>query len=526
LKSTYTPLIESCVYNVDLDGGSKAAEITNKLLFMIAKDTMPYQTVEKEGFKTFVKAIAPLYKLPCRKTTTTLMEEKYEVLSSLIKAQLSTTEHLSLTTDVWTDPLNVKSFLGITAHFLLNKQHKSVTIGVTELDERHTSEYLEKWLVSIAQDWKINKNSIVVVVSDSGANIKKAVKDAFGAEKHLSCFAHTLNLVPSKIIESDADISSLCKKVKTIVTYFKKSVAAADKLRNMSDLKLIQSVDTRWNSTHDMLNRFIQLSDTIGSILLQCPTAPPMLTASELQTIKEFGELLKPFESATKIVCGESYLTGSKVIPIVNTLRTALRSAKLDTRTGERMKQLLLEQFCQRFDCVEQVSMLAIASILDPRFKRLHFCDKVACSHSVNKITRLVNNTISDNLASEIQNESIEVQRNDFWSYHEDLVNLSRTREIVHHNQNEMPEDLRYYLNQPPIKMEDCPIKFWSLASHSPLSKLATKYLAIIATSVPSERLFSKAGRILNEARNRLSGEHLQQLLFLGSLSIEDWHLT
>ncbi|KMQ84619.1 zinc finger bed domain-containing protein 1-like protein [Lasius niger] len=32
------------------DGGSKASKITNKLIFMIAKDNMPLSTVEKEGF--------------------------------------------------------------------------------------------------------------------------------------------------------------------------------------------------------------------------------------------------------------------------------------------------------------------------------------------------------------------------------------------------------------------------------------------------------------------------------------------
>lgn len=492
---------------------------------MIAKDNLPFQTVEKEGFQLFVKALAPLYKLPSRKTTTRLMEEKYEVLSDVIKNQLSTTENLSLTTDVWTDALNAKSFLGVTAHFIFNGQHKSVTIGVTELDDRHTAEYLKEWLLKILHDWKINIDSILVVVSDSGANIKKAIRDAFGTDRHLSCFAHTLNLVPSKIIESDKDVSSLCQKVKTIVTYFKKSVAAADKLRAVADLKLIQSVDTRWNSTHDMLARFIRLSESVGSILLQCPKAPPMLTASELQTIKEFVELLKPFESATNIVSGETYLTGSKVIPIVNTLRTALQLSEPEAITGERLKRLLLEQFSTRFNCIEKVMPLAIATILDPRFKKIHFNDKAACSLAVNKITRAINSTVTDNLTNESRNsENGEVRRNDFWSYHENLVTLSKFKEVAHHDRNEMPDDFKYYLSQPPTRMEDCPIKFWSLTNDSPLYELARKYLAIIATSVPSERLFSKAGRILTESRNRLSGEHLQQLLFLGSLSVEDWH--
>ena len=87
-----------------------------------------------------------------------------------------------------------------------------------------------------------------------------------------------------------------------------------------------------------------------------------------------------------------------------------------------------------------------------------------------------------------------------------------------------MPEELKFYLNQPPIPMKDCPLKFWNQFNNSNLSKLAKKYLTICATSVSSKRLFSKAGRILNEDRNRLTGQHLQQLLFLGSLSIEDWY--
>ncbi|KAK2575313.1 hypothetical protein KPH14_008161 [Odynerus spinipes] len=121
------------------DGGSKASDLTNRLLFMIVKDNMPFQIVENEGFKAYTKGLCPLFKLPSRKTVTSLIEEKYQVLSNMIKTQLSTVEHLSLTTDVWTDPLNTKSFLGITGHFVLNEEHKSVTIGVTELDERHTS---------------------------------------------------------------------------------------------------------------------------------------------------------------------------------------------------------------------------------------------------------------------------------------------------------------------------------------------------------------------------------------------------
>lgn len=82
-------------------------------------------------------------------------------------------------------------------------------------------------------------------------------------------------------------------------------MVAADELRARSTLKLIQSVETRWNSTYDMLERFIELADKVSGILLQQPAAPIMLTASELHAVKEFVQLLKPFDEATRIICGE-----------------------------------------------------------------------------------------------------------------------------------------------------------------------------------------------------------------------------
>lgn len=189
---------------------------------MIPKDNMPLSTVEKEGFQTFMKCVSPLYTIPSRKTVTSLIEEKYVYLSSLIKEQLSNIDNIALTTDIWTDTLNTKSYLGITAHYHVNCNKITVMIGVTELNDKHTSENLKKWLLEIIQEWNITLRSIVVVVSDNASNIKKAIVDAFSEEKYLGCYAHTLNLVLAKIIEEDEIVSSLCKKVKSIVTFFKK----------------------------------------------------------------------------------------------------------------------------------------------------------------------------------------------------------------------------------------------------------------------------------------------------------------
>lgn len=49
----------------------------------------------------------------------------------------------------------------------------------------------------------------------------------------------------------------------------------------------------------------------------------------------------------------------------------------------------------------------------------------------------------------------------------------------------------------------------------SPLSDIALKYCIIPATSVPAERIFSKAGQILSARRNRLLPQNVDKLIFL-----------
>lgn len=81
---------------------------------MMAKDNMLLNTPDKEGFQFFMKTVAPHYKLGGRKMFTKLIDQKYEVLSDAFKSKLEKVSNFVLTTNVWTDTLNTKSFLGIT----------------------------------------------------------------------------------------------------------------------------------------------------------------------------------------------------------------------------------------------------------------------------------------------------------------------------------------------------------------------------------------------------------------------------
>ncbi|KAJ8950595.1 hypothetical protein NQ314_007820 [Rhamnusium bicolor] len=63
----------------------KSGQVTNAIMYMIAKDNMPLNSTDKEGFKFLMKTIAPLYKMLGRNSLTQLIDTKYETLSLLIK---------------------------------------------------------------------------------------------------------------------------------------------------------------------------------------------------------------------------------------------------------------------------------------------------------------------------------------------------------------------------------------------------------------------------------------------------------
>lgn len=81
--------------------------------------------------------------------------------------------------------------------------------------------------------------------------------------RHPPCFAHTLNLIVKDSLAADTELDDLRSKVRRVVGFFRSSCTAKKKLDNlqkdlkMPQLRLLQEVETRWNSTYLMLERFL-----------------------------------------------------------------------------------------------------------------------------------------------------------------------------------------------------------------------------------------------------------------------------
>ena len=73
------------------------------------------------------------------------------------------------------------------------------------------------------------------------------------------------------------------------------------------------------------------------------------------------------------------------------------------------------------------------------------------------------------------------------------------------------------YLTEHNIKVKSDPFTWWKEREliYPKLFKLAMQYLSVPASSVPCERVFSKAGNIMTQKRNRLSSMKLKEIIFI-----------
>lgn len=225
-------------------------------------------------------------------------------------------------------------------------------------------------------------------------------------------------------------------------------------------------------------------------------------------------------------ISGQNYVTISKVIPMVSCI---LKQFDLFTPTydiGIKMETILIREFEKRFANIEKSFLLAVSTVLDPRFKNIHFKDALALSsimkyiqneleiHSLND-SNSDSSDMSDGLGGELQF--------DLWAHHKKLAYTKKSKPS---QSGRKIDEVAQYFSVPVRNLKEDPIHLWDEMKciYPLLHKVAEKYFHIVATSVPSERLFSKAGATATKIRYRLTGKRLSKLLFLSSLP-ENLHL-
>nr|XP_024216714.1 zinc finger BED domain-containing protein 1-like [Halyomorpha halys] len=233
--------------------------------------------------------------------------------------------------------------------------------------------------------------------------------------------AHIVKVHP-KSIEAVPELTPLIGKVKKIVSWFKSSVRASDELRASNSLKLIQSVETRWNSTYYMIERFLSLSSTLNTIVHKHTSAPMMTTASENRDLQDVVTLLEPLLAATKQLEGENYPTISMAIPVAYIIENKIGKISPSCKVGYKLKEVILEPVRKRLT-VENNPVLAISTLLDPRWKKLYFRDPSVLEQTIKELKEILTSSLSPKSAQSSDSDHCEERSSSsFFNEHAKIV--------------------------------------------------------------------------------------------------------
>ena len=168
---------------------------------------------------------------------------------------------------------------------------------------------------------------------------------------------------------------------------------------------------------------------------------------------------------------------------------------------------------------MEENTIIASPTLLDPRFKKLAFTDKTAAERSSRSIIAEVATTYNDaGDSGESTNESTaSISDNPIWNVFDQTVADVRSSRLP---TTASLTEVQQYLRIPNIDHHDDPLQWWkdNIATLSKMEKTVRKYLTILATSVPSERLFSKAGELVSTKRSSIKPKNVNMLLFLNKV--------
>ena len=144
---------------------------------------------------------------------------------------------------------------------------------------------------------------VFVILRDNASNMARAMR--VGGYTTYGCFAHSEQLCLTKVYENQRATNDMVHRVRKIVSHFHKSAKGTEQLQkiqvslNLPQHKLIQDVETRWNSTYYMLKRIIEQRASISQYLEDHDVSVRPLDGNDWKLAKALTTVFHTFEEVS-----------------------------------------------------------------------------------------------------------------------------------------------------------------------------------------------------------------------------------
>ncbi|RXN15602.1 zinc finger BED domain-containing 1-like protein [Labeo rohita] len=208
-------------------------------------------------------------------------------------------------------------------------------------------------------------------------------------------------------------MSRLLGRVRKVVTFFHRSTTAAAVLKEKQVMlqlplhKLVQDVATRWNSSHDMLERYLEQQAAVFSALTDKSVKKSIkdivtLSDDDVKLAEDVVQVLKPLKTVTTLMSTEQIPTISMILPLKHRILASMKHSGPDSTVVKDIKAAIAHDFEDRYPDTDRalIQFLHMSTALDPRFKSLPFLDET--THDT--IFKSLTERILDNCSQTVQN--------------------------------------------------------------------------------------------------------------------------
>lgn len=114
----------------------------------------------------------------------------------------------------------------------------------------------------------------------------------------------------------------------------------------------------------------------------------PPLTPEDFEIIEEMLRVLSPFDQATRELSEEKRVSGSKVIPFLKIIHIELQNQTLSLTksAAQELAENLRKRLTESISNMESLSVMTLATLLDPRFKKVGFFSPQRANDAVNRL--------------------------------------------------------------------------------------------------------------------------------------------
>ena len=194
-------------------------QLTDHVTYMIAKDMMPLNTVEKSGFKRMVYAFDKKYELPSRKYISQMaIPTLYNATRANVESELREVQFYAMTADLWSS-VGMVLYLSLTVHFIDNSwEYRNRCLQTSFLPSDHTGDNLADALKAALASWELKEEQQVCITTDNGSNIIHATNIL--KWQRVPCFGHNLNLAITNSFKNEDRVTRATALARKIVSSF------------------------------------------------------------------------------------------------------------------------------------------------------------------------------------------------------------------------------------------------------------------------------------------------------------------